>query len=428
MLLAGAAGGMGAIFKSPLGAALFAVEVLYRTEEFEFEALIPCILSSIVAFTVFTTHDGTATIFRVPAFNLATPFQLPFYLVLGLLCVFVGYLYIRVFYGTRDRLFRRINLPRTLKPAFGGLMLGVVAFFLPQVLGGGYNWVQSAIDGNLALSLMAALVVGKIVSTSLTISSGGSGGAFAPSLFIGAMLGGSYGGFLGRFFPHIVTEPAAFVLVGMGGVLAGVAKVPVAAIIMVAEMTGGYSLILPMMVVSGLSYLILGKRITLFEKQVPTRLDSPAHMGDYFFDIMDRLSVKDAVSRGRKAETIRSDMSFENVLQFMVGSKQQDFPVVDENGNLAGIISMTDLREAMADVSRHKFLLASDIATHRVVSVTMEDSLNTALELMEDADVRELPVVSREDRGRIISLVSRKDITRTYHEEMERAKGPERKE
>ena len=422
MLLAGAAGGMGAIFKSPLGAALFAVEVLYRKEDFEFEALIPCILSSIVAFTVFTIHDGTATIFRIPAFSMATPLQLPFYMILGLLCAFVGYLYIRVFYGARDRLFRRINLPRTLKPALGGLMLGLVAFFLPQVLGGGYNWVQSAIDGNLALWLMAALVAGKIVSTSLTISSGGSGGAFAPSLFIGAMLGGSYGGVAGRLFPHIVTEPAAFVLVGMGGILAGVAKVPVAAMIMVAEMTGGYVLLLPMMVVAGLAYLMLGKRITLFEKQVGARVDSPAHTGDYAVDIMDRLFVKDAVAKERKVETIRSGMSFEDILRFIVGSSQQDFPVVDENGNLAGILSMTDLREAMADAPRHKLLLARDIAVSRVVAITMEDSLNTALKLMAEADVRELPVVSHEDRRRVISIINRKDITRTYHEEMERAK------
>jgi CIC family chloride channel protein len=421
LLLAGAAGGIGAIFKAPLGAALFAAEVLYSKADFEFEAIIPCILSSIVGFMVFTLHDATGTIFHIPAFTLATPIQLPFYGVLGLLCALVGYLYIKVFYGMRNRLFRPLNIPRPLKPALGGLMLGMVAFFLPEVLGGGYRWIQSAIDGQLAMGLMAVLVLGKIVSTSFTISSGGSGGVFAPSLFIGSMLGGFYGSSCGRIFPHIVTEPSAFVLVGMGGFFAGVAKTPISALIMVAEMTGGYSLILPMMIVSSLAYLLLGKT-SLYEKQVATRIDSPAHVGDYSVDIMDHLLVKDAVVKNSKVETIPQDMSFESILERMIGSNQQDFPVVDKEENLVGIISMTDLRTAMADASLHPLLVAKDIAVTGVMAVTMEDSLNTALKLMAIVNVRELPVVSKEDPGKIITMVSRKDITRAYHKEMEQEK------
>ena len=422
MLLAGAAGGIGAIFKAPLGAALFAAEVLYSKEDFEFEAIIPCILSSIVGYMVFTLHDGTGTIFHIPALTPATPAQLPFYAALGFLSAVVGYLYIKVFYGLRDRFFRPLHIPRMVKPALGGLMLGMVAFFLPEVLGGGYNWVQSAIDGQLAIGLMAALVFGKIVATSFTISSGGSGGVFAPSLFIGSMLGGSYANMCGRIFPHIITEPAAFVLVGMGGFFAGVAKTPIAALIMVAEMTGGYSLILPMMIVSALSFLLLG-RTSLYEKQVATRVDSPAHIGDYIVDIMDHLKVEDAIARERKVQTIPEDMGFEDMLRFMVNSNQQDFPVVDRNGNLTGVLSITDLREAMADTSLHKSLKAGDIAVSGVEAVIMEDSLNTALKIMADANVRELPVVSREDGRRVVSLVSRKDITQAYHEEIERVKG-----
>jgi len=310
-------------------------------------------------------------------------------------------------------------MPKWLKPALGGLMLGVLAFFLPEILAGGYQWIQSAIDGHLAVGLMIALVFGKIVATSLTISSGGSGGVFAPSLFIGSMLGGFYGDICGRIFPEIVTQPAAFVLVGMGGFFAGVAKTPIAALIMVAEMTGGYSLILPMMIVSALAYLLLGKT-TLYEKQVATRVDSPAHVGEYSVDIMDHLLVKDAVVPDRKIETIPEEMGFELMVDLMADSYQQDFPVVDRNGNLVGIISMTDLRTAMADSSLHRLLVARDIAVTGVTAVTPEDSLNTALQIMADMNVRELPVVERGDPGRIVSMVSRRDITRAYHNEMER--------
>jgi len=413
MLLAGAAGGIGAIFKAPLGAALFSAEVLYSKTDFEFEAIIPCILSSIIGYTVFTLHDGTGTIFQIPAIAIATPVQLPFYGLMGVLCAFVGNIYVNVFYGMRDRFFKPLNIPRHLKPAMGGLMLGVVAFFLPQVLGGGYKWIQSAIDGKLAWGLMLALVFGKILATSFTISSGGSGGVFAPSLFIGAMLGGFYGDLCVRFFPHIFDRATPFVLVGMGGFFAGIAKTPIAALIMVAEMTGGYSLILPMMIVSSLSFLLLG-RTSLYEKQVPTRLDSPAHIDTYSFNIMNHLKVKDAIKLDRRVDTIPEDMRFKDMLKLIVNSNQQDFPVVDRYGNLMGIISMTDLRTAMADETLYPLLVARDLAVANVETLTPEDPLHIALSVMADVDVREIPVVEKKDSKRVIAMLSRKDILRAY--------------
>jgi len=422
MLLAGAAGGIGAIFKAPLGAALFATEVLYRKEDFEFEAIIPCILSSITGFMVFTLYDGAETVFQIPRLTLATPVQLPFYVVLSIFCAAVGYVYIRFFYGSRDYFFKRIRISKKMKPAVGGLLVGILAFFSPEVLGGGYQYIQSAIDGQLAFQAMALLVFTKIAATSFTISSGGSGGVFAPSLFIGSMIGGAYGIACRGIFPNIITEPAAFVLVGMGGFFAGVAKVPIAALIMVAEMTGGYNLIVPMVIASTVSYLILGN-VSLYEKQVSTRLDSPAHIGDFTVDIMDSLGVKDAVDRGRKTDTIHEGMRFEEILRFMVSSGQQDFPVVDSEGNLEGIISMTDMREAMADTELHNMLVARDIAIEGVVTVTMDDSLNKALKLMADLNVRELPVVDADTGKKVLSVISRKDITKTYHREIERIKG-----
>lgn len=417
LLLAGAAGGIGAIFKAPLGAALFVTEVLYRKSEFEFEAVMPCVLSSIVAYTLFTFYDGTATVFQIAGFSLATALQLPIYGLFGLVCAVTGLFYIWFFYGMRDRFFKPLSIPRFIKPALGGLMLGVLAFFLPEVMGGGYRWIQSAVDGRLAAGFMFALVFAKIVGTSFTISSGGSGGVFAPSLYIGSMLGGWYGNICSKFFPHIVTEPAAYVLVGMGGFFAGVAKTPIAALIMVAEMTGGYSLIVPMLVVSSLSFLLLGN-VSLYEKQVSTRVDSPAHIGDFAVDIMDHLTVRDAVVPGQKVETIHEGARFEDILRLMSGSSQQDFPVVDGQGTLTGILSITDLRDAMASKDLHGFLVAKDIAIETVITVTLNDSLNAALRLMADADIRELPVVAAEEPGKVVALVSRKDIIRAYHDHL----------
>jgi CIC family chloride channel protein len=421
MLLAGAAGGIGAIFKAPLGSALFATEVLYRRPEFEFEAIIPCILSSIVGYTVFTFYYGWGTIFNIPKFPFSPPSELFFYGVFGVFCAVIGFFYIHFFYGIRDRLFHRLSLPRSFKPAIGGLLCGGLGFFLPQVLGGGYEWIQSAIDGKLAMEVMLLLVFAKILSTSFTISSGGSGGVFAPSLFIGSMLGGFYGHLCAKLFPHWVTHPNAFVLVGMGGFFAGVAKVPIASLIMVAEMTGGYSLIVPLMIVSTISYLMLGE-VSLYEKQVSTRMDSPAHVGDFAVDILGHISVRDALPPDRKMEMIPEGMRFEEIMKFIVNSNQSNFPVVDGAGELKGILSLTDLRRVMLEKEIHQFLVAKDLATLDVLTVTPEDNLDAALKKMTQAEIRELPVVSKEDSRKVISMVSRKDIIRTYHDEIEKIK------
>jgi CIC family chloride channel protein len=418
MLLAGAAGGLGAIFKAPLGSALFATEVLYRKPEFEFEGIIPCIFSSIVGYTVFTFYYGGGTIFHIPRFPFTPPSELFFYGVFGVFCAAVGFFYIHTFYGLRDRLFKRLHLSRPLCVALGGLMLGGLAFFLPQVLGGGYDWIQSAIDGNLTLWVMLMLIFAKIFATSFTISSGGSGGVFAPSLFIGSMMGGFYGSICSKLFPHWVIHPNAFVLVGMGGFFAGVAKVPIASLIMVTEMTGGYSLIVPLMIVSIISYLLLGET-SLYEKQLSTRIDSPAHVGDFAVDILDHLSVKEALPPDRKVETIPEGMQFEEILQLIVHSNQNNFPVVDNDSRLKGILSLTDIRRVMLEKELHKLVIAQDIAVEEVLTVTLEDDLNTALKKMTAAEIRELPVVSREDSRKVISMLSRKDIIRTYHDQIE---------
>jgi chloride channel protein, CIC family len=420
MLLAGAAGGIGAIFKAPLGAALFATEVLYREPEFEFEGIIPSVLSAIVAYTVFTLYYGWETLFHIPILTPAvSSTDLLVYGIFGVFCAVVGSFYIHFFYGIRDRFFRRLRLARSLKPALGGLMLGGIAFFFPQILGGGYEWIQSAIDGNVALWIMLALVFAKIIGTSFTISSGGSGGVFAPSLFIGAMLGGFFGTLCSKLFPSLLINPAAFVLVGMGGFFAGVAKVPIASLIMVTEMTGGYSLIVPLLIVSTVSYLFLGE-VSLYEKQVSTRVDSPAHLGDFVTDILDHILVKEALPLARNVETIPEDMGFERIIQLIVESNQLDFPVVDRAGDLNGILSLTDIRKVIMEKDLHRLVVAKDIATREVLTVTPDDSLHVALKKMTEAEIRELPVVSGENPRRVVSMVSRKDVIRTYHCEMEK--------
>ena len=224
MVIAGMGGGIGSIFRAPLGGALFATEALYSEAEFEYEAIIPAIISSIVGYSVFSSIVGWGALFHTPDFIFRKPAELFFYLVLAVICSGLGYLYVKIFYGMRDNFFKKLPIPNHLKPALGGLMLGLLALFYPQILGSGYGWVQLAIYGKMAIGLMLVIALLKIVATSLTISSGGSGGVFAPSLVIGAMLGGAFGGIAHNLFPGIATQPAAYIIVGMAGFFAGVAN------------------------------------------------------------------------------------------------------------------------------------------------------------------------------------------------------------
>jgi CIC family chloride channel protein len=276
LMLIGMAAGLAAIFRSPIGAALFAIEVLYSEMEFEAGALLYTMLASIVAYACNSLIVGWQPLFQVPA-NVYVPdfSEYAWYVALGVASGVVATLLPVVFYNLRSA-FRALPVPSYMKPAIGGMGVGLLALGFPQVLGGGYGWVQEAIDGRLSTGLLLALLFAKTLAFALTISSGGSGGVFAPSLFVGAMAGG----FLAACFHQ---PPAAFVVVGMVAVFGGAARVPIATLLMVTEMTGGYHLLVPATLAVMLSYLV---RVTLsaslvhkslYEAQVPTRVDSPAH-------------------------------------------------------------------------------------------------------------------------------------------------------
>jgi CIC family chloride channel protein len=276
LLLIGAAAGLSAIFRSPIGASLFVIEVLYADMEFEASALLYATLAAIVAYALNGLFVGWGPLFRVPAIpTFHSAFAYGWYALLGVAAGLFATALPVVFYHARDA-FHRLPLPRYLKPALGAALTGLLILAFPQVIAGGYGWIQRAIDGQMSLGTMAVLAVAEIGALSFTVGSGGSGGVFAPSLFIGAMLGGACAA-LGH-------QPVApFVVVGMAAVFAGAAHVPIATMMMVTEMTGGYTLLVPAALAVLLSYLVqtrLSARMryqSVYEAQVTSRLDSPAH-------------------------------------------------------------------------------------------------------------------------------------------------------
>jgi chloride channel protein, CIC family len=275
LVLMGMAAGLSAVFRSPIGAAFFAVEVLYGNMEFEAGALLYTMLSSIVAYGVNGFFVGWEPLFNFPAGqSVLQPMNYVWFGVLGVASGLIATLLPVAFYRLRDA-FRALPIPASLNPAIGGLAVGLIALKFPQILGGGYGWIQEAIDGRLALQLLGILIFVKLLAFALTVSSGGSGGVFAPTLFVGAMLGG--------FLSSLVhLPPAIFVIVGMVAVFGAAARVPIASLVMVTEMTGGYQLLPAAGFAVLLSYLLQGqlssrlKYNSLYEAQVLGRSQSPA--------------------------------------------------------------------------------------------------------------------------------------------------------
>jgi len=439
LVLAGAAGGIGAIFRAPLGGAIFGCEVLYSTAAMETNALLPCLASSIVAYSTFALFITPKPIFIVPELAFHGLSDLPLFTLLALACAALGWVYVRVFYGLRDRVFHPLPVPRHIKPALGGLLLGLLAIGFPELMSGGYGWVQwgaiglppalalpgeSVFTPHLGARYLLLLAVLKMLATGLTISSGGSGGVFGPSVLIGGMLGGACGQVLHAQFPTAQIEPAAFALVGMGGFFAGVSKCPLTSIVMICEMAGSYSLLVPLMLVCGLNFA-LSRRWTLYEEQVPTPVDSPAHAGEFVIDVLERLRVDQVPIRSDNLQVIPEATPFSEILPRVANSSETLFPVVDTAGRLTGIFTLRDIRLALLGSDWGPLVLATDLATRPVLTVTPNDDLHTAMRRLTELNVDEIPVVAPDDPTRLIGLLHRRELVAAYSRQIDSLRSPE---
>lgn len=422
LMLAGAGAGIGAVFRAPLGGALFATEVLYREMAFESGALVPSFIAAITSYSIYCAASGKwGAIFSVPRMQFHHPLELPLYVVLGLVCALAGTLYVATFYGMRDRVFRRISIPPHLKPALGGLAVGAIGLLLPQILSMGYGWVQLAMDGQLPLKLMVAIVFVKMLATSLTIGSGGSGGVFAPSMVIGGMLGASVGTVLHLWLPTVVLQPAAFALVGMAGFFAGVAKTPVSSLIMVSEMTGGYGLLAPLMLTTAIGYLATPKRRSLYEHQVDSRVASPANEGEFVMDVLEGIRVRDALPAERRFVSVRRNTPLPELLRAVADSRQSLFPVLEQDGTLVGAIYFDDIRGLLAERDPSpRGVVAQDLLAVDTPVILMDDHVSAALQRFRTTLREELAVVDDEVARRVVAVLSRHDVLVTYQDRVSR--------
>ena len=418
-LIAGAAGGLGAIFRAPLGGALTAMEVLYK-EDLETEATIPAVISSITAYIIFTSVFGHDKIFYLPNYYFTNVKELPFYILLGFLCVPLGAFYVRFFYFVKDRLFAPMPIPRVLKPAVGGLVVGFLGLLYPQVYGDGWGWIQQAMLGDIRIDVLYVLIILKIVATSFTIGSGGSGGVFGPTLFIGGMIGGVVGYTAHHFFPHTVTTPGAYVVVGMSAFFAGVANAPIGSLLMCSEMTGGYGLITPLLLVSIIA-LIFTRRWSIYQMQVWNKFNSPAHAGDVTVNILEKIPVAQAYQK-TKVPRVGRTSSIKRLKELAAFYGAECVFVEDEGGNIVGFIAFDRAKPAfMVDEVMEDVLIAEDIMTKPVL-VREEDSLYDALVKMLDGNSRFAVVVHPKDPNHPFGILKFSHIMNAYNSEIRRVK------
>ncbi|MCB9709390.1 MAG: chloride channel protein [Myxococcales bacterium] len=421
LMVAGLAAGIGAIFRSPLAAALFAAEVLYREMDMEFEVIVPAVIASIVAYSVFTIPFGADPLFSTPSYVFESPLELFPYLLLALAVAAGAKVYVRFFYRVHT-FFKAMKVPTFVKPVMGGAVVGSFAFFLPEALGSGYGIVQDAINQTVTLKLLGLVVLGKIVTTAFTVGSGQSGGVFGPSMVIGAAIGGVVGRLCDTYMPGLSAPEGAFVVVGMAGFFAAAANTPISTIIMVSEITGSYQLLVPTMWVCIIAFMLV-RRSTLYRGQVDRRSASPVHLHDMLSDVLARYSVRDALGdpEHERAITVESDLPLPAALSRLGSSRHAILPVVDANARLVGVINAARIRQMTPPDAEGRELVAADIMEGAIPYVVMGDNLYSAMHKMVTSHKEEIVVVDDADPTRVVGTLSRSDLIATYDHQLSRS-------
>ena len=432
LLATGMGAGVGAMFRAPLAGAVFAGEILYSEADFESDAILPAAIGSIVGYSVYIQMFPPELQF-MPLFGteltgtFGSPLQLVAYALLAVLLSIGAAVYVRVLHAIHESI-SRISVAY-LRPAIGAGMAAAVALFgwaaaggemqMLAVLGTGYGFLQQALTGaaDIGIWLLLAVALLKVITTALTVGSGGSGGVFAPSMVIGGSLGAAVGLGLEQWLPGLAIEPGAAAVVGMAGFFAGVARTPISTIIMVRALTGSYELLVPTMLVSTLTFLLC-RSSRIYRKQVPTRLESAAHRGDFLVDLLEGLRVEDVYRRDFKGMLVPESMTLDEIVHRLAGNQQRYFPVVDKAGRMVGIFSDNDVRSYLYDDTLWQLAVARDIMTASVLTVSPPDDLNTAMQRFTQLNLDEIPVVDPDDGGRLLGLLRRKEVIAAYNQRL----------
>ncbi len=410
----GAASGIAAAFNAPVAGALFAVEIILG--DFAVPQFSPIVIASVAATIVSRHYLGNYPAFDVPEYQLVSPLELINYVVLGFLAGFIALTFIKTLYYSED-FFDNLKLPEYVKGTIGGLIIGSIGLLFPYIYGVGYDTMDLALEGKLFWQIAGALVFVKILATSISLGSGGSGGIFAPSLFLGAMLGVFFGHMVNLFFPSWTSAPGAYALVAMGGVVGAATHGPIAAILIIFEMTNDYKIILPLMITTIIATLLamrLQKESIYTLKLVRRGINI---FGGREINVLKSLKVENVVNPTIDLISVRTP--FEQLIPVIANSSHNQIYVVDDNQKLVGYISMQEIRQTMVELDTLKHLLiAEDIANPDIPVVRTDETLDKVMKLFGRSGLEELPVVAVDGSEQIVGTISQREVIDAYNNQI----------
>lgn len=414
LVACGAAAGIAATFNAPIAGSIFALEVILGrfTVRYFGAVVISAVSASIIGRSILSDKPA----FTVPAYPLHSLAELPIYIVLGILAAVVAVIFIRVLYKAED-IFDNWKMPQSIKAAVGMILTAAVALLLPgrEALGPGLHLIGETIaeDFNLSLGLMAALLILKLLATTFTLGAGNSGGVFAPSLFMGAVLGGMVGTVANQFWPNVAPSPSAYAIVGMAAVFSGAARAPITAVLIVFEMSGDYKLILPLMLATVLSTILAE---IMFSESIYTlklKLKGIRLQSGRDEDILHSVNVEEVMST--QFETISPKATVRELLEILSNTHHHGLPVVTDDGVLSGIVTVGDI-DRSGIVENSGEVCVADIGTPRsqLVIAYIDETIGEALQRMSPRGLGHLPVVARDNPNQLLGFIRRGDIIRAY--------------
>jgi len=426
LVLCGVAGGISATFNAPLAGIIFALEVIagrFITPKFGY--IVICSVSANVIARIFLFTEAQPTSFIVPQYTIVSWWELLPYALLGIVIAFIALGFMRFFYKTED-LIARLKVPEYFKPAVVGIIIGLIGLYYPQIFGVGYGMhygvggglvetgaVEQALAGQIGLVTLVAILILKMVATSLTLGSGGSGGIFAPSLFIGAMIGGAFGIGVHYLFPAITASSGAYALVGMGAFFAVLVRGPITAIIILFEITRDYALILPLMIAIVISTIVARRfnsesiyTLRLLRRGIDTR-----QLGET--SPMRTVTVGEVMTRNYP--TVLTTMSIGELVTKLRVTGYHGFPVVDKDGNFRGMVALSDVEAAMAMAKGYPVgVTVGDIASKSLTVAYPDEYIHDVLVKLGARDIGRIPVVDRSNPKHLVGVLRRHDIIHAY--------------
>ena len=418
LVACGAAGGISATFNAPIAGVFFALELILRNFETRSFALV--VLSSVTADAIGRAAFGSHPFLSLPAFTFSSPLELLLYAGLGVLATAVGLGFVRVLYTGEDfsdRLWS--HRPDWLRPAAGGVLLGALLLAVPEMYGVGYPVLQLAVAGHYVILALLGLLVAKILATSLTMWIGGSGGVFAPSLFMGAMLGSAYGAVAHQLMPGLAVAAGAYGLVGMGAVFAASARAPITAVLIIFELTGDYHIILPLMIAIIVATALSNAftRDTIYTLKLRRRgidIDEPRGT------LMAQINIADAM--GRVPRALAPEQPLSDVLDRFTTEHTDALPVIDPGGSLLGVIAAIDIEQTL-DGSRDD--LRARNLVHQVPELRVDQSLEDAVRALAAAEGDGLPILDAEG-DTVVGWLTHRNLLRAYHARLGEGTEPSR--